>query len=530
MHSTKNNGLSIYIEKYDDNVLRIESYPKAITYSLVVSLRYVSRGKVEHEYVKNIEHRILESLLNRVVNANQRYFLLSCLDSNKVSTYIMVLSKEKNEINKEADVICSIIENLSNNSINCKVEKSESAINILKRCLYGDSIENPLKWLLNVFSKRMDSNNINNVFLLEHPLSFEWGYPNIEPQKYEYLSKIFDNSDNAIRLGIIHSTNITAKLKPEHLVKHIIIVGATGSGKSTTASIIAREATRINYTVFIIDWHGEYASLLSDCNNIEYTNPVEGTIPSFLNLKSIIEYEPLAFIEILENVLELTPPQVHILEEAIKALLNKKALELYDIDLLMDIIQNTSLSARWVSESREALIRKLKVLSSEYLNIKWRGVREVGIEKGKILVFDVSSIPNTRVKRILASIAIKTATLKAQYNEVEKPLLIIVDEAHNIFTKNNPISNLIAEVRKWGVGFVIVTQTPSLLAPVVLRNANTRIIHAIKSSIDIKTLLGLSILKKEYKKVIPSLKPGEALVIIPELPEPILVKIGLISS
>jgi len=37
-------------------------------------------------------------------------------------------------------------------------------------------------------------------------------------------------------------------------------------------------------------------------------------------------------------------------------------------------------------------------------------------------------------------------------------------------------------------------------------------------------------LKKEYKKVISSLKPGEALVVVPELAEPVLVKIGLFSD
>ncbi|MEL9940325.1 MAG: ATP-binding protein [Ignisphaera sp.] len=523
-------NLVIYFEKYDKEVLRIGLYPNTNIYGLVVTLKFVNRSDevVEQGHIKSTGIKLLESLVNRVIEHGKRYILLSCLDSARVSTHVLILSSEKEDVSREAEVMCSIVENVSNNSIYCGIENSGNAIKILKECIDRHLHENPFKWLLNTFQKKFNSNNMENDLPLEHPLSFEWGYPSVEPSKYEYLSKIFE--DGIINLGLVYSTNIVAKLKADHIAKHIIIVGATGSGKSTTASIIAREAAKNGYLVFVIDWHGEYLSLLNNFAGVEYSNPVGGSIPTFLNLRSIVEYEPLAFIEILENALELTPPQVHILEEAMKTLLNRKSMDIYDIDLLIDIIQNTSISARWVAESREALIRKLKVLSSDYLNIKWRNLKEIGVEKGKITIFDLSQIPNTRVKRILASISIKTASLKAQYNEIEKPLLIIVDEAHNVFTKDNPISNLVAEVRKWGMGFVVVTQSPSLLSSVVLRNTNTRIIHTMKSSMDIKVLLGLSILKKEYKKIIPSLRPGEALVLVPELPEPVLVKIGLLSD
>jgi DNA helicase HerA-like ATPase len=104
--------------------------------------------------------------------------------------------------------------------------------------------------------------------------------------------------------------------------------------------------------------------------------------------------------------------------------------------------------------------------------------------------------------------------------------MLVIDEAHNIFYNENPLTTLIAEVRKWGIGFIIITQAPSMLSPVIIKNTNTKIIHTLKTSSDINTVVSAAILKKEHIKIVSSLKPGEALLVIPELAEPILVKIS----
>jgi len=244
-----------------------------------------------------------------------------------------------------------------------------------------------------------------------------------------------------------------------------------------------------------------------------------------LSLEDLIKREPLSFIEILENSLELTPPQAHILEDAVNLLAQKFTGQGYCIDLIIDIIQNSAATARWFTESREALLRKLKPLSSSYLNIQWSKLSRIKIEKGKIYIFDVSAISNTRVRRIIASLLIRSIILNAQYNNIVKPIMLVVDEAHNIFHSENPLSTLIAEVRKWSLGFTIITQAPSMLSPVVIKNTNTKIIHALKTTSDINTVISSSILKKEHKKLVLSLKPGEALLVIPEVVEPILIKI-----
>uniref|UniRef100_A0A7C2V8R5 DUF87 domain-containing protein n=1 Tax=Ignisphaera aggregans TaxID=334771 RepID=A0A7C2V8R5_9CREN len=458
------------------------------------------------------------ALNDRSIKNGHIYMLLTCINRWGFSTRIGVLCTEPHKALKELEIACSIIETLSHGKIKCN--PIDSPLSVFKHCFSGHS---PMEFLSNILLRR--HNNREHPLIL-HPLSTSPTYSLYTAKEYHHLASIFGRG--SIAIGYLYSNpNIKISLSDEHVLRHIAIVGSTGSGKSTTASILAEKASEKNYSVVVIDWHGEYITLFQNSRDrLVYTNPVKGVVPEPLSLEELIKREPLSFIEILESSLELTPPQAHILEDAVNLLVQKYTGQGYYLDLIIDIIQNSAATARWFAESREALLRKLKPLSSSYLNIKWSDLKKVEIEKGKIYIFDVSYIPNVRVRKIISSLLIKSIVIKAQYNNIARPILLVVDEAHNIFHAENPISMLVAEVRKWGIGFAVITQAPSMISPVVIKNTNTKIIHALKSSSDIKAVIATAILKKEHKKVVSALKPGEALLCVPELAEPVLIKIS----
>lgn len=460
---------------------------------------------------------VMETLNSRSIKRGNGYALLTCISIHGLTTHVVVMCKDSNDVLKELDIVCSLIESVSQGTIKCL--SLNNVATVVKHCLGNFS---PINFLVYILLKSYKRNNLG--FIL-HPIAINPSYTIHTSREYEYISTSF--SHGSIDIGYLYSNpNIVVTLSDEHISRHIAIVGSTGSGKSTTASIIAEKAAKKGYAVVIIDWHGEYENLLQYKESTVYTNPMKEAIPEPLNLEELIKREPLSFIEILESSLELTPPQAHILEDAVNVFAQKFIGNSYCIDVIIDIIQNSSASARWFTESREALLRKLKPLSSAYLNIQWNRLQKIAIENGRIYVFDVSSIPNVRVRKILSSLLIRSIVLKAQYNNITKPILIVVDEAHNIFHTGNPLSTLIAEVRKWSVGFIVITQAPSMLAPVVLKNTNTKIIHSLKSFSDIRAMISTAILRKEHKKIISALKPGEALLITPELREPVLIKIS----
>ncbi len=501
--------LSLIIEQSQENVLRLEVAGKIMFLTVA---EFVSKPLNEDEHYSASLALALNTIASRAVNS---YCIIStCISRTSISTYLVTISRESGEAIYQRDVLCALIETLTNSSVTCRVLNAREAFNVIERCL-------GVKPKLSIFGSSASS---SAVYELHRPAS--WPTPSI--LGYEDLEFVIRHLEKGkIRIGsLLENPSIEVALRDEHLLRHIAIFGSTGSGKSTTAAIIAAESSANGYTVFIVDWHGEYLTLLRNLNNILYTNPLQGTIPSALDLEQLIREETLTFIEILESALELTPAQAHILEDAVNYVKNKFTSG-YLIDILVDIVQSSSASARWYTESREALLRKLKPLTSQYLHIRWDRCIRIPSKPNTVTVFDLSSIPNTRVKKALASLLIRSITLKAQYNELPKPILIVVDEAHNIFETRSPLSMLVAEVRKWSLGFVIATQAPSMISPTVIKNANTKIVHTLKSSQDINSVLAAIPTRRNLAQIVSSLKPGEALIALPELPIPLLIKIDI---
>lgn len=509
-------SIGLFVERIDDHVVALSILPGNHTiYTSTIEISTIQ--KLENEdALSTLTLEFIQTLSSRSDTVS--YIVLTCVEPSQLATYIAILSSDVDSVRREPEIVCSLITTLSQGNITCKINGSDATVRIALQCLnVSSAISRILQYL-----KRGSGNFATPV---QHPVPLIPRFKALDADEYRYLLEVF--SRGRIRIGYLYSNpNIAVALSDDHILRHIAIVGSTGSGKSTTASILAQEAALNSYGVVVIDWHGEYASLIGNSDMVAYTNPVKGTILEPLDMEEMIRVEPLAFIEILESSLDLTPAQAHILEDAVSIASQRRNSAINTIDAIIEIVQNSPTTARWFTESREALIRKLKPLSTNYLKIKWHSLKKIAIARNRIHVFDVSEIPNVRVKRIFASLLIRSVALKAQYNSIEKPLLIAVDEAHNILSTDNPISNLIAEVRKWGVGFVVVTQAPSMLAPMILKNTNTKIIHTIKSSSDVDAILSTIVLRSEYKKVISSLKPGEALIAMPELAEPVLIKIA----
>ncbi len=501
--------LAIFTNVLDEEVLSIQLGKKTV---FVSALKLVSHEESEEE-LSTVLQSALDTLYNRLASS---VIILTCLSKGVMATYLIVASSDKDECLYERDVAAGVIEALSNGAILASKTRSKDLVKALTRCLEGET---------GFFTDMLSSRNNDRIVPCMHKVGIMYSSPSIDIREIEELSSVF--SKGRIRVGrIVGAEDIVVALTDEHVFRHVAIVGTTGSGKSTTASVIATEAARNGYAVIIVDWHGEYASLLTPVRDIEilYTNPLEQRIPRYMNFEEIVSRDPLAFIEILETGLELTPAQVHVLEEALNVLRARK-IKGYVIDLVVDVVQSSPASARWYTESREALIRKLKPLTSQYLSIRWSRCEFVDLKNNSIVIFDVSGISNIRVRKVLSSLLIRSLGLSAQYNLAPKPILVIVDEAHNIFEKENPICSMIAEVRKWSMGFVVISQAPSMLAPIVMKNTNTKIIHALKSSQDVNIVLSNIVSPQKMIRDISMLKPGEAYVLVPEIAKPVKIKV-----
>lgn len=106
--------------------------------------------------------------------------------------------------------------------------------------------------------------------------------------------------------------------------------------------------------------------------------------------------------------------------------------------------------------------------------------------------------------------------------------VMVIEEAHRLF-KNVPkqvpgveganvagqlvesLSNIMAEIRAFGEGMIIVDQSPSKIAEDVIKNSGTKLIHRIDNTGD-NQLLQASLLIPDDQTSLPALNQGEALV------------------
>ena len=120
--------------------------------------------------------------------------------------------------------------------------------------------------------------------------------------------------------------------------------------------------------------------------------------------------------------------------------------------------------------------------------------------------------------------------------------LTLIEEAHRLLSKVEygdsgskkaaveTFTDLLAEVRKYGEGLIIVDQIPNKLAPEVLKNTNTKIIHKILAKDDKEAVGDTMLMDDKQKEYLSALEVGNAIVFTEHTEKPIHVHIRQITD
>lgn len=359
----------------------------------------------------------------------------------------------------------------------------------------------------------------------------------------------------------------TFSIPKSSLTKHIFIGGVTGSGKTTTCHKLLSEA-QLPFLV-IEPAKTEYRVLLEQIPELTvFTLGDEQTAPFRLNPFELLPGENIsAHVDMLKATftsafpMEASMPQI--LEEAIYRCYEKKGWNLstnensrgsdpddhfFPIlsDLLIEmksVIEDKHFGAELKGNYIGSLVSRLSNLTvgskGSMLNCRRSIDFNYLIEHPVIIEMDELKSSEDKALFMGFILARLATAIQQKYKETHGHFrhLTLIEEAHRLLSRVEfgdsgakksaveTFTDLLAEVRKYGEGFIVVDQIPNKLAPEVLKNTNTKIIHKIFARDDKEAVGDTMLMDDKQKEFLSSLEPGQAIIFSENTPKPIHVQI-----
>jgi len=446
---------------------------------------------------RGVTDELARIINNRALRGLVDYMVISFVSRRGQETILLMTSDNSLSVDMESEVFLTMMNSLGL----ARVEETELDGNTVRR----------LKEMFKTVRKGVTDHLI------------------LVPSAPDYINRSKAKSyDIVIGETLDTPTPVEVGLQLSDIASHVAIFGSTGSGKSTTASVLScRIWSKLKVPVVIIDWTGEYEELMRKIgcrSKVEVMDPLErGPIVDPLRLK-IKDVDLIS--EILGKALGLSWPQIYLLSSVLEESLPSSLQE------LVALIEASPESSKWDREVKRGLLRKLGILAKGQGTelLKKGSFNPSEFEWSGVTVLDVSNIRLSLLRRAYALLFLASLFVtRLDKRGFATPLFIFVDEAHNVFDPSDiPFTdNLIAESRKLGMWLGVVTQSPSAISNAVLLNTSTKIIHALRSARDKMIVIDTMNLRRDYVDVMDRLDVGQAILSAPSLGEPVLIRIKL---
>ena len=354
-----------------------------------------------------------------------------------------------------------------------------------------------------------------------------------------YVPNASESGSEGILLGAVGSGGREYhdfRLQLEDLKRHACVLGMTGSGKSTTARAIVRQVAESGLPTLILDWHNEYAAVVSAVGGKilapgrdEFSiNPLEAGPGS-----DAVEHVAMVS-DIFSDIYHFTHPQAYMFRNALQKRLGEtSAEEVPTIASLVRTIESYPLRSAYDNETKIALLRRLVPLTQGQPGkaLSGSGSLKLGELLGTTVCVELGHMRDLQSRGVFSDVLLKMIYEEKVRQKGSLDHLTVIEEARNIAPVRRPEDaptvgeRMVSELRKFGEAMLFVAQFPSHVAPEIIKNSGTKIVHRQAWPDDV-SLIGDSLgLNPKQREHLARLRVGEAIVGVGRIQKPILVQV-----
>ena len=354
-----------------------------------------------------------------------------------------------------------------------------------------------------------------------------------------YVPNELESGKDGIVMGSIVSAGKELhdfRLQADDLRRHVVILGMTGSGKSTTGVSIVRQLAELGLPAMVFDWHNEYGQTVRDAGGKviapgmdEFSlNPMEAS-------PGVDQTEHIATVcDIFSDIYHFTHPQAYMFRNALQKRMSETvADEVANLSSLVRTIEAYPLRSAYDNETKVALLRRLVPLTQGQAGKALGGPGAFRLDEllATNVCVELGHLRDIQSRAVFADVMLKMIYEDKVRRKSGLDHVTVIEEARNIAPARRPEDppsvgeRMISELRKFGEAMMFVAQFPSQIASEVVKNSGTKIVHRVAWPDDLMLIgesLGLSQKQREY---LTKLRVGEAVVGVSRLQNSVLVHV-----
>ena len=335
-------------------------------------------------------------------------------------------------------------------------------------------------------------------------------------------------------------------LRSHRLKEHVLVAGRSGSGKTNLTFMLMLGAMDAGIKVLALDWKRGYRDLLSLRSDIRlYTigrdispfrfNPLippEGCEPHVW-IKLIVDVMASAYLGGEGVISLLTAGLDHLYAQAgVFDGIPARWPTIHELLAWLKTVKLRGRAAMWQASAERILLAMTYGEFSAVVNTQSNQHVAELLDHNVVLEMDGLSSSSDRTMFSEALTLYLYRCRLAQGPRDQLTNLIILEEAHNLLlhktadAKESVLESSIRMIRQYGLGYVFVDQSASLLSKVAFANSYATIALSQKLRADVQTMAGAMNLSDEQKEALSTLPVGTAVVrLADEHPEPFLVRL-----